>query len=101
MHAYVFAHAQNASQRARARVCARARRRHERRPAQGCDLHLGITVNKCVIYIIFPYARMHTWMQALVECISVCVGACVRACACARWERASTMCVTMPMYVCL
>ncbi len=75
VYAYVCAHAQNASQRARRRV--RVRERTERRAAQGGNLHLGITVPMYIV--ICTRARMYTCMRVLVDCISARVGMGARA----------------------
>jgi hypothetical protein len=51
-------------------VCVRV---GSRRAAEGCDLHLGITVDMCIYMCahmyMCAYARMYTCMRALVECI--------------------------------
>ncbi len=71
VYAYVCAHAQNASQRARGRVRATAAALSGGR-RMGATFHLGITVHMCIIKC--TRARMYTDMRALVECIPACVG---------------------------
>jgi hypothetical protein len=69
----------------------------ERWAAQGGDLHLDITMD--MYKYVCAYARMHTCMRVLVECISACVG--VGACACVRGGSGRPLCVTMYVHACI